>query len=298
MTDRMRRIGLIGLGRMGHGIAKNLLAAGHPLVFQDHSGNRDATDILAAGATSRPTPAAVASGAEVIIVCVTGTPEVEAVVLGEGDVLEGLSAGTLVVDCSTAIPESTVGIAAQVREAGGRFMDAAMTRTPKEAEEGRLNLLVGAEADDFTDARPVLDAFAEIVVHAGPVGAGHRMKLIHNYVSLGFSAVLAEAAAVADSAGLSREVLVEVLVKGGGGSVVLDRFMPYLANGDTTALNFSLANAHKDIGYFAAMARAAGHALPAGTASNIADLYRTVGEAGGTQRSVLEAIDILRGLKT
>jgi 3-hydroxyisobutyrate dehydrogenase-like beta-hydroxyacid dehydrogenase len=159
-----------------------------------------------------------------------------------------------VIDCSTAIPSSTLRMAQAVQQAGSRFLDAPMTRTPKEAAEGRLNLLVGGEAALLEEFRPVLKCFAENITHVGPVGAGHGMKLLHNYVSLGMVTLLAEAAACAGRSGVGPEAFVEVLAKGGGGGIALERIKPYLLAGDTGGLRFSIANACKDLGYYQTMA--------------------------------------------
>ncbi|WP_198969262.1 NAD(P)-dependent oxidoreductase, partial [Xylophilus sp. ASV27] len=223
-----QRIGMAGIGLMGHGIASNLLKHGYPLTVLEHAGNQPLEALRAAGARTEPSAAALAAGADVVILCVTGTPQVEAVLLGAGGVLQGLRPGTVVIDCSTAIPSSTERVAQAVLQAGGRFLDAPITRTPREAAEGRLNLLVGGDAALFEEYRPLLACFAENITHAGPVGAGHRMKLLHNYVSLGFVALLAEAAACAERAGIAPEVLVDVLAQGGGGGIALERLKPYL----------------------------------------------------------------------
>jgi 3-hydroxyisobutyrate dehydrogenase-like beta-hydroxyacid dehydrogenase len=129
-----------------------------------------------------------------------------------------------------------------------------MTRTPKEAAEGRLNLLVGGDADLFNEVRPLLCTFAENVTHAGGIGAGHRMKLLHNYVSLGFIALLSEAAACAIKAGIAADVFIEILAKGGGGGVALERMKPYLLSRDTSAVRFAMSNAAKDLTYYSSMA--------------------------------------------
>ncbi len=180
-------IGLIGVGLMGHGIALNLGRAGYPLCFLDHPGNQPVTDLIAAGAQSRPSAKAVAEAAHLIILCVTGTPQIESVLAESDGVLAGLQAGSIVIDCSTAIPSSTEAVAQRVEEGGGHFVDAAMTRTPKEAAEGRLNLIVGATDELFRTVRPVLESFSESITHGGPLGSGHKLKLLHNYVSLGFT---------------------------------------------------------------------------------------------------------------
>ncbi|MGJ7484844.1 NAD(P)-dependent oxidoreductase [Variovorax sp. LT2P21] len=252
----MENIGLVGVGLMGHGIASNIVKHGHPLSVLEHPGNQPLDTLKAAGVKTFATASDLAAAVDVVILCVTGTPQVEAVLLGDTGVLKGLRPGTVVIDCSTALPDSTERLAKTVADAGGRFMDAAMTRTPKEAAEGRLNLLVGGDAELFRDCRPLLACFAENITHAGPVGAGHRMKLLHNYVSLGSVALIAEAAACAERAGVDPEVFIDVLVKGGGGGTALERLRPFLMNKDPSGLRFAMSNAQKDLGYYTAMAEA------------------------------------------
>lgn len=252
------RVGMVGIGLMGHGIAGNIVRKGWPLAVLEHAGNQPLDDLLAAGATAHGSVAGLAAESDIVLLCVTGTPQVEAVLLGEGGVLQGMLPGTVVIDCSTAVPTSTERVAHAVQMAGGRFLDAAMTRTPREAAEGRLNLLVGGDAMLLAEVRPLLEAFAENIFHAGPVGAGHRMKLLHNFVSLGSVSLMAEAAACARRAGIDPAVLVDVLGKGGGGGAALERLKPYLLAQDPSGLKFSLANACKDLGYYNTMAEDGG----------------------------------------
>jgi 3-hydroxyisobutyrate dehydrogenase-like beta-hydroxyacid dehydrogenase len=253
-------VGMVGIGLMGHGIASNIVKHGHTLAVLEHPGNQPLDALKAAGATSFQSAAALAARSDVVILVLTGSPQVEAVLTGPGGVLEGLRPGTLVIDCSTAIPSSTVRMAQAVQAAGGRFLDTPMTRTPKEAAEGRLNLLVGGDAALLDECRPLLQCFAENISHAGPVGAGHSMKLLHNYVSLGTVALLSEAAACAARNGVAPAVFVDVLAKGGGGGTALERMKPFLLNYDTSGLRFSIANARKDLDYYNAMAADAGAA--------------------------------------
>ncbi len=263
------KIGMIGIGLMGHGIASNLVKHGHSLTVLEHAGNQPLDALLAAGATTATTPKAVAADAELVILCVTGSPQVEAVLLGDDGVLAGLPKGAAVVDCSTAVPSSTVKLADAVLAAGGRFIDSPMTRTPKEAAEGRLNLLVGGDKDVFEFCLPVLKCFAENIAHVGAIGAGHRMKLLHNYVSLGCAALIAEAAACALGDGIAPDVFVDVLAKGGGGGAALERLRPFLLSGDPTGLKFAMSNALKDLGYFTTMA------TDSGAVHRIADAVQT-----------------------
>ncbi|MDX5379114.1 MAG: NAD(P)-dependent oxidoreductase [Halomonas sp.] len=285
------RIGMVGVGMMGHGIAASLLRAGHWLSFLDHPGNQPDDDLLATGAERRSSAREVAADAEVVILCVTGTPQVESVLFDAGGVLEGLPAGAVIVDCSTAIPRSTENIATRLAQAGVRFMDAAMTRTPKEAAEGRLNLIVGASDELFCELQPLLACFSENITHGGPVGSGHKLKLLHNFVSLGFTAVLAEAAAASRRANIDDAVFLEVLGNGGGAGVVLERLRPFIAAGDPSGFRFSLANTLKDVGYYQAMAEDLGAAR--GVAEAIHGLYRDIVARGHGDRLAPELVSLL-----
>lgn len=285
------RVGMVGIGLMGHGIATSLLRHGHSLCFLDHPGNQPVDDLLDKGAAIKHSAREVAESSEVVILCVTGTPQVESVLFEPGGVLEGLADGTIVIDCSTAIPRSTIAVAERVAAGGGRFLDAAMTRTPKEAAEGRLNLIVGAPDELFRDIRPLLESFAEHITHGGPVGSGHKLKLLHNYVSLGFTAVLSEATAASRHAGIADDVFLEVLGNGGGAGVVLERLRPFIAADDPSGFRFSLANTLKDVGYYNAMAEDV--KAPHSVAEAIESLYREVNDQGHGDRLAPELIRIL-----
>lgn len=254
----MKKIGMVGIGMMGHGIASNILKHGYELAVLEHPGNQPLDALKKGGAQGFAGAQELAARSDALILVVTGSPQVEAVLTGAGGVLDGLRPGTIVIDCSTAIPSSTQRMAAAVAAKGGRFLDAPMTRTPKEAAEGRLNLLVGGDADLLEACRPLLKCFAENITHMGPVGAGHSMKLLHNYVSLGMVALLAEAGACAQRNGVAPEAFVDVLAKGGGGGIALERIKPYLLAHDPSGLRFSIANARKDLDYYNAMAADAG----------------------------------------
>jgi 3-hydroxyisobutyrate dehydrogenase-like beta-hydroxyacid dehydrogenase len=292
----VKKIGMVGIGLMGHGIARNLLRHGFPIVLLEHAGNQPLNKLLDGGATTASTAASLAKDVDVVILCVTGTPEVEDVLYRRDGLLEGIKPGTIVIDCSTAIPSSTLRIAESVEKCGGRFLDAPMTRTPKEAAEGRLNLIVGGDPALFDMCKPLLQCYAENIVYAGPVGSGHKLKLLHNFVSLGFSAVLAEAAACANRSGINPGVFAEVLAKGGGDGVILSRLRPYIESGDASAFRFSIANALKDMSYYTTMAQELGAAHA--TASAIRETYQSAHEHGDRQAVVPELIAILGEAKS
>lgn len=280
---------------MGHGIARNVLKHGYPLCALEHPGNQPMDDLKGAGATTQVSAREVAAHSDIVILCVTGTPEVEAVLTGAGGVLEGMRPGTIVIDCSTAVPGSSVRMAKAVQDAGGHFVDAPMTRTAKHAHEGKLNLLVGGEPAVVERVLPLLRCFAENIAIAGPVGAGHRLKLLHNYVSLGFAALLAEAAACAERAGVDPQVLVDVLAKGGGASVALDRLKPYMLERDPSGLQFFMSNALKDLRYYQAMAGE--EQSPHAIADAVVQTYDTAVQQGDPRAMVPELISVLSGRK-
>jgi 3-hydroxyisobutyrate dehydrogenase-like beta-hydroxyacid dehydrogenase len=287
----MRKIGMVGIGMMGHGIASNIVKHGYDVALLAHPGNQPLADLKAAGAIVLESARELAARSDAVILVVTGSPQVEAVLTSAGGVLEGLRRGSVVIDCSTAIPSSTVRMAQAVQAAGARFLDAPMTRTPKEAAEGRLNLLVGGNAALLEECRPLLQCFAENITHVGPVGAGHGMKLLHNYVSLGMVALLAEAAACAQRSGVAAEAFVDVLAQGGGGGIALERLKPYLLARDPSGLRFSIANARKDLDYYNAMAADAG-AHKDIAAAVLATFEKALAQ-GGTEALVPELVRLL-----
>jgi 3-hydroxyisobutyrate dehydrogenase-like beta-hydroxyacid dehydrogenase len=285
-------IGVVGVGLMGHGIAANLQKHGWQIGFVDHPGNQPTDDIIKGGAWVTDSPAALAKRCGTIILCVTGTPEVEAVVTGEHGILAGMAKGTVVIDCSTAVPDSTRRLAELVANAGGAMLDAPMTRTPKEAAEGRLNLIVGGDRAVFEAKRPLLASFAENITYAGESGAGHTLKLLHNFVSLGFSALLCEAAAAAKKGGIEAAVLHDVLGHGGGAGVVLDRLSPFILKGETGNFRFTLANACKDIDYYSTMA--GDLAASSRIANSVRATYKAAVESGNASKFVPELITLLQ----
>jgi 3-hydroxyisobutyrate dehydrogenase-like beta-hydroxyacid dehydrogenase len=289
--DSNTRLGLIGIGNMGHGIAGTLVGKGYHVALLDHPGNQPVDDLVASGARTVPTIPALTAQSDVVLLCVTGTPEVEAVVLGAAGVAAHLRPGTVVIDHSTAIPASTLRVAEAISGAGGRFLDAPMTGTPRDAAAGQINLLVGGDPALFEEFRAFLDAYAKKVVYAGPVSAGHRLKLLHNFVSMGFAAVLAEAVACAERSHIDVDLFVDVLANGGGKSTMLDRMRPYIETHDTSAYRFSISNAAKDLGYYAAFAQELDAARAVASAVH-ASFAGAVAEGHG-QETVPEMVTVL-----
>ena len=248
MTTKV--IGFVGLGMMGHGMARNLLVKGYGLRFMVHRDRSRLQDLLDAGAQEVTSRKALAEGAEAVILCVTGSPQVESIVDGPEGLLAAASPGLLVIDTSTAEPSSTARLRAAFEARGCTYVDAPLARTPKEAEEGRLNTMVGASDEDFARARPILAAFCENVIHVGPPGHGHVLKLINNMLAMTTAAAIAEAVAAAAKSGLSLQKLYDVISAGGVNSGIFRMMVEPMLKGDLTGLKFAIANAQKDLRYY------------------------------------------------
>lgn len=250
-----QKIGFIGIGMMGHGMAKNLLAKGYALTFKVNRNRHNLADLIAAGAQEAHTNAACAQASDIVFICVTGSPQVEQIVYGEQGLLDCGRAGLIVVDTSTAEPASSAKIRADLAAKGIKLIDAPLARTPKEAEEGRLNTMVGAELEDFKTLEPVLRAFCENIFHVGPPGHGHVLKLVNNMMAMSFAASIAEAFAVAAKSGLDLNRLYDVVSVGGVNCGIFQMMATNtLKAGDVTGFKFGIANAQKDLRYYTHLA--------------------------------------------
>ncbi len=253
-TDKARekpRIGFVGLGLMGHGIAKNLVAKGFPLTVRLHKNRQAAQDILAAGAKEVQTYAELARASDVVILCVTGSPQIEEIVYGENGIASAARDGLVVIDTSTAEPSSTAGIREDLAKKGTKYVDAPLARTPKEAEEGRLNTMVGADDATFAQLKPIFSAYCENVIHAGGPGHGHMIKLVNNFIAMSIATATAEACAACAKSGVSIKKLHEIISAGAVNSGIFQMIVgKMLENGDLSGLKFTLANAMKDLRYY------------------------------------------------
>ena len=245
------RIGFIGLGLMGHGMAKNLVTKGFPLTVRAHRNRKPLEDLLAAGAKEVKGNADVARNADIVFLCVTGAPQVEEIVFGADGIMTAARNGLIVVDTSTSEPGTTAKTREALAQKDVAFVDAPLARTPVEAEQGRLNVMVGADEAMFTKLKPVLGAFAENVIHAGPPGHGLVLKLINNFMAQAICTASAEAVATAAKSGLSIRKLHEVVSAGAVNSGLFQMVVgKMLEGGDLTGLKFTLSNAAKDLRYY------------------------------------------------
>ena len=249
----IKTVGLIGVGLMGHGIGKNIVEKGYTLNVIAHRNREPVEDLVKRGAKEFKTNAEIARNSELIILCVTGTPQVEATIYGADGLLQNGAKGLIIADCSTAVPDSTKKIAADCAEKGVHFVDTPMTRTPKEAEAGKLGLMVGGEKAILDAIRPVLDCFSDLIVHTGAVGTAHQVKLINNFLSIGHAAMAAEAIAVATKAKVDMNALKDVIMGGGASSVMFGRLINVPLHDDDSHAKFAIRNARKDLRYYTNM---------------------------------------------
>lgn len=248
------RVGLIGAGMMGHGIGKNIVEKGYPLAVLGHRNRQPVEDLVARGATEAKSPRELAASCDLVITVVTGSPQMEELVFGENGMLAGIRAGLILADATTADPNSTARIAQAIAAKGGRFVDIPLTRTPKEAEAGKLGVMTGGDAATLAEIRPVLECFADAIVHAGDVGAAHKLKLVNNFIALGTAALICEALCAAAKAGIDLKALNDIVSAGGANSVMFQRLMGLALHDDASALQFVIGNAQKDLRYYNGMA--------------------------------------------
>lgn len=247
-------IGFIGLGLMGHGMAANLLGAGYPLMVRGNRNRAPVEDLLSRGAREAASPAEMAAQCDIIHLCLSNSPQVEAVIRGPGGILEGARPGLIVIDCTTADPVSTLALAQDLAARGAVLVDAPLGRTPKEAQAGQLDCMVGASPEVFDTVRPVIAAWARGITHVGPTGSGHKMKLLMNFLSMGYAALYSEALVLGARVGIAPATFREVLGPSRMGCGFMETFLSYVVDRNREAHKFTIANGAKDVRYINAMA--------------------------------------------
>jgi len=251
------KVGYIGVGLMGHGAAKNIVEKGYPLTIMGHRNRAPVEDLVKRGAKEAKSAAEVARASDILFLCLPSSVEVEATVYGSGGVLEGAHAELIVVDSTTADPNSTRRIAVDLDRKGARMLDAPLGRSPKEAEDGKLSTYVGGEPETVQAVRAVMECYADTIVEVGPLGMGHTMKLINNFISIGNCAVIAEATATAAKLGVDMRKFCEVIQAGGANSRMFQMVMPWLLEGDDSHLKGPLRIAGKDMRFYTRLAEQA-----------------------------------------
>ncbi len=249
----IKRVGLIGVGLMGHGIGKNIVSKGFALNVMAHRNRAPVESLVCMGAREFKSPAEIAAASDMVILCVTGTPEVEQAIYGANGLAAAFRKGLIIADCSTAEPDSTIRIAADLKTKGVHFVDTPMTRTPKEAEAGKLGLMISGDKKVLAEIMPVLECFADTIVNAGEAGAAHQLKLLNNFLSIGHAAIAAEAITVAAKAGVDMVAFRDIVMAGGAASVMFGRLINVPLSDDDSHAKFAIKNARKDMRYYTNM---------------------------------------------
>lgn len=290
MTQSVESVGFIGIGLMGHGMARNILGKGYPLTVIAHRKRAAVEDLVAQGAVEAASLAELASRCSVIFLCLTGSPEVAAAVAA---LKPHLARGAVIVDCSTSDPTVTLRIAAELAEIGVDFADAPLSRTPKEAWAGTLDCMVGAEDAVFARVQPVIATWAGKIVHIGAVGDGHKMKLLNNFISLGYAALYSEALALSRKVGIPVAEFDKVIRGGRMDCGFYQTFMGYALEGNREAHRFTIGNAYKDMRYVESMANAATVATPMASAVKNSFAQAMAGGGNGAEDYVPHLADFI-----
>jgi len=249
-----KKIGFIGVGLMGHGMAKNLVEKGFPTIVLGLRNHAPVEDLVKRGAKEAKDVAGLVKASEIVFLCVTGSSQVEDLVYRKEGILESAVSGQIVVDTSTSQPGSTLKIFADLKAKGVRFVDAPLARTPVEAEQGRLNTMVGTDDATFLEIEPALKAFCENIFHVGEVAAGHKIKLINNCAAIGQMTLIAEALTACAKLGVDPKKYFALVSSGAANSGIFQMLAGKAVEGDFSGMKFGLANALKDVRYYHQMA--------------------------------------------
>jgi hypothetical protein len=291
------KIGFIGLGFMGVGMAANLVGKGYPLMVRGNRNRAPVERLIALGAVEAASPRAMAEACDIIHLCLPDSPAVEWVLRGPDGIMASAKRGLIVIDATTADPNSTIALAAEMEALGMVLVDAPLGRTPAEAEAGTLDAMVGCSLEVFEAIKPVIATWAGNINHMGPVGSAHRMKLVMNFIGMGYAALYSEALVMAVKSGLSPQDVQRVIGSSRLTNGFFDSFMKYAVGRDANAHKFTIQNAAKDTRYIASMAMAAGMANPMGAAVRSAFAQaEAAGKGGDYVPSLSDHVAGLNGL--
>ena len=249
----MTKVGFIGLGRMGHGMAGRYLDAGFTVAIWNRS-KAKAEDLIARGARWASSPADAADGADAVVTMVADDEASRAVWLGKDGAAATLKAGSLAIECSTVSHQHALGMARELRGRGLIYIDCPVTGLPQAAASGKLTLLVGADAADLYRAKPYLAPIGDVIRHFGAVGTGTVFKLINNLMGAVQIASLAEGVAMAEQAGLDMNLVAEALATGAVASPQVIRHSKRMVARDFSGASFTSALRHKDAVYAVTLA--------------------------------------------
>ncbi len=290
------KVGFIGLGIMGRGMANNLLKAGFKVRVWNRTASR-MEPLVEAGAEAGSSPADVAAHSDIIVTCVSDTPDVERVLLGEDGVIHGAKPGSLVIDCSTISPQATKEFAAKLAEKGIHMLDAPVSGGSEGAAKGTLSIMVGGDEDQFQRALPVLQAMGKTITHIGPIGSGQTVKLVNQVLVVGNCLAMCEALLLAQAGGVDLQKTYEAISQGAAGSWMFTNRGPQIMKRDWRP-GFTIALQQKDLRLVLDAADELG--VPLLGTSTIFNLYRTL-EARGLEEegnhALIKALENLAGFE-
>jgi len=254
------KVSFIGMGTMGTAMALNIIKAGHEVTVHNRSREKE-EPVAKAGARRAGSPKEASQEADIIITCVSDTPDVEGVVLGENGVIQGAQPGAIVIDMSTISPSVTRRMAAELAKKSIRMLDAPVSGGSEGAQKGTLTIMVGGEAEDVAQAMPVLSAMGKSITHVGPSGAGQFTKAINQVIISGVYLAVAEGLTLGLKAGLDMEKVVQALAGGAAGSWVLNFRSGNMIKNEYP-LGFRVRLHRKDLGIALEAAKEMGVFLP------------------------------------
>ncbi|HUF37735.1 MAG TPA: NAD(P)-dependent oxidoreductase [Anaerolineales bacterium] len=290
------RIGFIGLGIMGRGMASNLLKAGHAVTVWNRTPAR-MEPFVQAGAAAAQSPADLATRSEIVMICVSDTLDVEAVVLGTDGVLAGVRPGSLVIDHSTISPQATVRMAAALAEKGVHMLDAPVSGGNEGAENGTLSIMVGGDPEQVARARPYLEIIGRAITHVGEIGAGQTAKLVNQILVVVTGLAVAEGLLFAQAGGLDLEKTIAAVKDGAAGSWMLTNRGPQMIVRDWRP-GFSIDLQQKDLRLVLEAADELG--IPLIGTGLVFQLYRALQRQGlGAEgnHALVKALEDLAGLR-
>jgi 3-hydroxyisobutyrate dehydrogenase len=238
-------VGFVGLGIMGRSMALNIRKAGYPLTVYNRTTEKT-RPLVQAGAIAASSPREVAERSEIVIACVTDTPDVEAILFGKDGIAEGARPGTTFIDMSTISPVATRTFAARLAERAVAYLDAPVSGGDVGAIQGTLSIMVGGDAETFERARPILETMGKRIVHVGPIGSGQAAKACNQILCAVNMMGVCEALTLGKASGLDLDVLLSVLTGGAANSWALENLGPRIAHGDL-APGFMIDLIQKDL---------------------------------------------------
>lgn len=290
------RVSFIGLGIMGRGMVRNLLQAGFEVTVWNRTASR-IDELTQEGALPAKTPADAAEKSDVIIICVSDTPDVRQVITGDNGIIYGARAGSLIIDMSTISPQATREIAAELNKLDIHMLDAPISGGSEGAEKGTLSIMIGGAAEQVERAMPFFQAMGKTITHVGPQGAGQTVKLVNQILVVVNMLAVSEALIFAKAGGLDLQKTLDAVTQGAAGSWMLSNRGPQVIEDDWRP-GFTIDLQQKDLRL--ALEAADHMGVPALATSMVFNLYRSLQHKGlGDEgnHALVKALEALAGIE-